>query len=53
MESKDSNSQKATLRELREETKLRIHHSRVKWIGNNKRFDCDLYIIELDIGKNP
>ena len=49
----DSNSLKAALRELREETGLRIHPSRVKWIGHDLKFDCDIYAIELDIGENP
>jgi len=49
----DSNSLEAVLRELKEETALRIHHARVKWIGNDKRFDCDIYAIKLDIRKNP
>ena len=53
VESKDSNSLKATLRELREETALRIYQSRPKWIGNDPKFDCDIYAIKLDIGKNP
>ncbi len=53
VKSTDSNSLKAALRELREETALRIHHSRAKWIGNDDRFDCDIYAIELDIEENP
>src|SRR6266545_4525568 len=53
VETKDSNSLEAVLRELREETDLRIHQSRPKWIGYDPRFDCDVYAIELDIGENP
>ena len=53
VETKDSNSLEATLRELREETGLRIHQSKAKWIGYNPRFDYDVYSIELDIGENP
>ncbi len=48
VELKDSNSLEAT----RKETELRIHQSRAKWIGNDNKFDCDIYVIELDIGKN-
>src|SRR6266540_6488411 len=53
VETKDSNSLEAALRELREETGLRIHQSRVKWIGYDLRFDCNIYAIELDIRENP
>jgi len=53
VETKDSNSLEVALRELREETDLRIHQSRVKWIGHDPNFDCDIYAIELDIGENP
>jgi len=49
----DSNSLEAALRELRKETALRIHHSRAKWIGNNEKFDCNIYAIELNIRENP
>ncbi len=52
VKSKNSNSLEAALRELRKETGLRIHHSRAEWIGNNEKFDCDIYNIELDIRKN-
>ena len=52
VEPKDSNSLEAALRELREETALRIHQSRPKWIGYDPKFDCDVYVIELDIGEN-
>src|SRR6266542_909442 len=48
----DGNSLEAVLKKLREETALRIHYSRVKWIGNDERFNCDIYAIELDIRKN-
>ncbi len=51
VETKDSNSLKTALRELREETGLRIRQIRLKWIGNDTKFDCDIYAIELDIGK--
>ena len=53
VEIKDSNSLEAALRELREETGLRIHQSRSKWIGYDLKFDYDIYAIKLDIGKNP
>ncbi len=53
VETKDSNSLEAALRELREETALKIHSARAKWLGNNHKFDCDIYVIELDIGQNP
>ena len=53
VETKDSNSLEAALRELREETGLRIHQSRAKWIGHDPKYDCDVYVIELDIGENP
>ncbi len=48
---KDSNSLKAALRELREKTGLRIHQLRAKWIGNDLKFDCDIYAFKLDMGK--
>jgi len=53
VETEDSNSLEAALRELREETSLRIHQSRPKWIGYDPKYDCDVYAIELDIGENP
>src|SRR6266540_5078226 len=53
VETEDSNSFEAALRKLREETGLRIHQSRSKWIGYDPKYDCDIYAIELDIGKNP
>jgi len=53
VETEDSNSLKAALRELREETGLKIHQSRPKWIGYDSKYDCDIYAIELDIGENP
>ena len=53
IETEDSNSLEAALRELREETGLRIHSSRAKWIGHDSRFDCDVYAIKLNIGENP
>ncbi len=53
MKPKDSNNLEAALRELRKETGLRIHYSRVKWIGHDNKFNCDIYTIELDIRKNP
>ncbi len=53
VETEDSNSLEAALRELREETGLRIHQSRAKWIGHDPKFDYDIYAIELDIGENP
>ncbi len=53
IEIKDSNSLKAALRELREETGLRIHQSRVKWIDHDLKFDCNIYAIKLDIRENP
>ena len=53
VEIKDGNNLKAALRELREETVLRIHPSRVKWIDHDLKFDCDIYAIELDIRENP
>jgi len=52
VEPKDSNSLKAILRKLKEETGLRIHHSQTKWIGNDDKFDCDIYAIKLNIRKN-
>ncbi|SRR6266540_1639333 len=53
VEFKDSNSLEAALRELKEETALRIHYLRPKWIENDPKYDCDIYAIELNIGKNP
>jgi len=53
VESKNSNSLETALRELRKEIALRIYQSRPKWIGNDPKFDCDIYAIELNIGKNP
>ncbi len=53
VEPKNSNSLEAALRELREETGLRLYYSRTKWIGNDEKFDCNIYTIELDIRKNP
>ncbi len=52
VKTKDSNSLKATLEELREETDLRIRQTRPKWIENDTKFNCDIYTTELDIGKN-
>ncbi len=52
VESKDSNSLEAALKELKEETALRIYQLRPKWIGNDPKFDCDIYAIELNIRKN-
>ncbi len=52
VEPTDSNSLEAALRELREETALRIHQSRAKWIGTDEKFDCDIYAIKLNIGEN-
>ncbi len=49
----DSNSLEAILRELREEIGLRVYHLWAKWIGNDEKFDCDIYVIELDIEENP
>ena len=48
----DGNSLEAALRELKEKIALRIHYSRAKWIGNDKKFNYDIYAIELDIRKN-
>ncbi len=42
----DSNSLEAALKELREETELRLHHSRVKWIDNDDKFDCDIQYMQ-------
>src|SRR6266542_5197885 len=53
VETRNSNSLEAALRELREKTGLRIHQLRSKWIGYNPRYDCDVYAIELNIGENP
>ena len=53
VKTKDSNSLEAALRELREETGLRIYQSRPKWIGYDPKYDCDVYAIELDIRENP
>src|SRR6266498_2112059 len=53
IETQDSNSLETALRELREETGLRIHQSRPKWIGYDPKYDCDIYAIELNIGENP
>src|SRR6266540_3196512 len=53
VETEDSNSLEAALRELREETGLKIHQSRPKWIGYDPKYDCDVYAIELDIRENP
>ncbi len=52
VETKDSNSLEAALRKLREETALKIHFLRPKWLGNNLKFYCIIYAIELDIGEN-
>ncbi len=52
VEPTDSNSLETALRELRKKTALRIYHSRAKWLGNDERFDCDIYVIELDIREN-
>ena len=52
VETEDSNSLKAALRELREETGLRIYQARAKWIDHDPKFDCDIYAIKLDIGEN-
>src|SRR6266542_307058 len=51
VKAKDGNSLEAALRELREETALRIHQSRPKWIGHDLKYDCDIYAIELDTGE--
>ncbi len=53
VETTDSNSLEAALRELREETGLRIHQARAKWIGNDLKYDCDIYAVEVDIRENP
>ncbi len=53
VETKNSNSLVVTLKELRKETALKIHSSRAKWIGNDPKFDCDIYAIELNIEENP
>src|SRR6266540_332148 len=52
VEAQDSNSIEAALREIREETGLRIYQLRPKWIGHDPKYDCDVYAIELDIGEN-
>ena len=53
VETKDSNSLEAALKELREETGLKICQSRPKWIGYDLKYDCNVYAIELDIaGQN-
>ncbi len=52
VEPTDGNSLEAALRKLREETALKIHYLRVKWIGNDEKFDCDIYAIKLDIREN-
>ena len=49
---KDSNSLETILRKLKEETELQVYHSKAKWIGADEKFDCNIYAIELDIGKN-
>ena len=41
----DSNSLETALRELRKETALKIHYSRAKWIGNDLRFNCNIYVV--------
>ncbi len=53
MKTEDSNSLEVALRELREETGLRIYQSRPKWIDHDLKYDCNVYFIELDIGENP
>jgi len=53
VESKDNNSLEAVLKELRKEIDLRIHYFRAKWIGHNNKFDCNIYVIKLNIEKNP
>ncbi len=52
VESKDSNSLEAALKELKKETRLRIYHFKAKWIENNDKFDYDIYAIKLDIKEN-
>src|SRR6266498_5358229 len=49
VEPKDSNSLEVTLRELREKTALRIYQLRPKWIGNNPKFDCDIYAVKAPL----
>ncbi len=53
VEPQNSNSLEVALRELREETGLKVYHSKIKWIGNDPKFDCNIYAIELNIGENP
>ncbi len=53
IESKDNNSLEAVLRKLRKETGLRIYYSRAKQIGHDDKFDCNIYVIELNIRENP
>ena len=53
IESKNNNSLEAVLRKLRKETGLRIYYSRAKQIGHDNKFNCNIYVIELNIGENP
>ncbi len=47
VETKDSNSLEAVLRELREETGLRIHQFRPKWIDHDLKYDCDVVRLKI------
>jgi len=45
----DAHSLKATLRELRKETGLKIHSFRAKWLSHDEKFNCNIYGIKLDL----
>ncbi len=49
VEPTDTYSLDATLKELKEETDLKIHSSKAKWISYDNKFNCDIYAIELDL----
>ncbi len=40
-------SLKAVLRELKEETGLRIHFFKSKWLDHNEKYDCDIQYMVL------
>ncbi len=46
---RDINSQDIILRELKKEIELRVYSLRAKWISHNNKYNCDIYIIELDL----
>ena len=47
------NGKQAAHRETYEETGLSIPHKRIKFLGNDEEFDCDIFICKLKEGEIP